>query len=367
MAGAEGGAGVTALPKSKVPESERPKTLTPADALPFDVVCDSRDREAWLRARRRTIGASEVAVILGCSPWSSLLSLWAEKTGRSERDPELDSAEWMFWGLELEDAIIAGYGKRAGRVAIPFGLLLSSTRWPWLSATPDALCTDDPEAGKRAAQITRTVGQIRTAMKRQASTKNLLHTLREQTRGWWPLQTKNIGFGAADHWVEGVPLYYRVQCLQEALVFGAPKVTGAALIAGQRLAWDDIEVESDGLLERQIVNLTRLFMRQHVELGVEPPADGSDSARRTLATLYPVHAPEKTIAFGGDLMDEADQYDRHQAEMKRLKDAVDAFANRVRQEMQDAERCVFPDGSGFTCKADVKGSRRLLRKKAKGA
>lgn len=355
-------------PAQKLPEHrDRPKTLTPvAPALPFSVVCDSRDREIWMRARRQTIGASESAIVLGCSPWSSLIELWSLKTGRSEGDPELDAAEWIFWGRELEDAIISGYGKRAGRTAIPFGLMLRSTRWPWLSATPDALVTDQPDAAARAGQITRTLGHIRTALTRRRSADNLLPRLFELTRGWWPLQTKNIGFGSAEHWAEGVPLYYRVQCAHEAMVFGTARTTGAALIAGQRLAWDDVEVELDGLLERQIVNLTRLFMRQQVELEVEPPVDGSDSARRTIAALYPVDVPEKVIALGADLMDEADVYDRNKHEAKRLKSALELFENRMRQEMQDAARCVFPDGSGFTCKANVKGSRVLLRKKAKG-
>lgn len=358
---------MTAVLKDAPALHERPKTLPPlAPALPYGVVCDSRDRETWLRARRRTIGASESAVVLGCSPWSSQLELWAEKTGRTDGKPELDGAEWAFWGNQLEDAIIGGYGKRAARTAVPFGLLLVSTRWPWLSATPDALVTDDPVAATRATAITRTLGQIRTALKKTASTKNLLQVLYSLTRGWWPLQTKNIGFGSAEHWAEGVPLYYRVQCLHEALVFAAEKVTGAALIAGQRLAWDDIEVEPDGLLERQIVNLTRLFVRQHVELEVEPPVDGSESARKTLATLYPVDKPDKTIALGGAFQDAADAYDRHKAELKRLEAALKLFENQVRQEMQDAERCVLPDGSGFTSKANKNGSRALLRKKAKG-
>lgn len=343
--------------------SERPKTLGPT--LPFSVVCDSRDRETWLRARRATIGASEAAVVLGCSPWSSLLALWAEKTGRAEGH-ELEGAEFIFWGLELEDAIIRGYGKRAGRVAVSFGLLLRSTRWPWLSATPDALVTDDKDAAQRATQITRTLGQIRTAMKKRASTANLLQVLHGLTRGWWPLQTKNIGFGSAEHWADGVPLYYRIQCLQEALVFGAEKTTGAALIAGQRLAWDDVEVDEGGLLERQIVNLTRLFMRQYVELDLEPAADASVSARETLVSLYPRHKPETTIALGGDLMEEAHRYDRLKADTKQAEKQLKLIENQLRQELQDTERCVFPDGSGFTYKTSSNGTRTLLRKQAKG-
>jgi putative phage-type endonuclease len=358
---------MTAALKTEVQTSDRPKTLTSAlSPVPFEVVCDSRDRDAWLQARRSTIGASEAAVVLGVSPWSSLLALWAEKTGRTQGNPALDSAEFMFWGLELEDAIIRGYAKRAQRVTVPFGLLLRSTRWPWMSATPDALVTDDPEAGARASQITRTLGHIRTAMKKKAKVDALLVALRDQSKGWWPLQTKNIGFGSAEHWADGVPLYYRIQCAHEALVFGAQQTTGAALIAGQRLAWDDVQVEESGLLERQIVNLSRLFMRQHVELDVEPAVDASDSARQTIAALYPRHRPEKTLALGGEVMEAAFAYDRTKQTRKEIESALKLFENQIRQEMQDAERCVFPDGSGFTCKTSSNGVRVLLRKHAKG-
>jgi putative phage-type endonuclease len=336
-----------------------------SSVLPYAVGCDSRERERWLAMRRQTIGASEAAAVLGVSPWSSLLALWAEKTGRAP-GPDLDDKEFVFWGNELEESIVRGYSKRTGRFTVPFGLLLRSTRWPWLSATPDALVTDDPKHGARATQISRTLGHIRTAMKKGASIDRLTHELVEHCEGWWPLQTKNIGFTSAEHWHEGVPLYYRIQCAQEALVFGTAKTTGAALIAGQRLAWDDVEVDESGLLERQIVNLTRLFMRQHIELGVEPAADASESARHTIAQLYPLHRPDKVLALGGDWMERADLYDVLKADNKALEEKLKRFENEVRQEMTDAERCVLPDGSGFTLKTTSRGARMLLRKKAKG-
>jgi putative phage-type endonuclease len=339
-------------------------SVAPSD-LPYTVGCDSRDRERWLAMRRQTIGASEAAAVLGVSPWSSLLALWAEKTGRAP-GPDLDGEEFVFWGNELEDRIVSGYSKRTGRATVPFGLLLRSTRWPWLSATPDALVTDDPVAARHADKLKAAIANLREALAQGCDPAQSPYAIRRLSHGWWPLQTKNIGFGSAEHWHEGVPLYYRIQCAQEALVFGATRTTGAALIAGQRLAWDDVEVDEHGLLERQIVNLSRLFMRQHIELGVEPPADASESARRTIAQLYPLHRPEKVLALGGEWMERADRYDAQKAECKALKDQLERFENEIRLEMTDAERCVLPDGSGFTLKTSSKGSRTLLRKKAKG-
>src|SRR5690606_29202656 len=41
-------------------------------------------REEWLAERRKAIGASDVAAVLGVSPWATPWEVWAEKTGRLE-------------------------------------------------------------------------------------------------------------------------------------------------------------------------------------------------------------------------------------------------------------------------------------------
>lgn len=329
--------------------------------MPYDVCASERDRATWLAARRSFIGASESAVVLGDGHFASLLELWASKTGRVQRD--IDN-ERMFWGRQLENAIVAGYAERANRCVLPFGLLLRSRAWPWMSATPDALVTDDRDAVVRVPEISRTLGWIRAALRRGRRVHKLRDELARLTAGWWPLQVKNIGYESAHDWADGVPVYYRVQCLHEALVFGASKVTGAALIAGQRLAWDDIDVDPDGQVERRIVEDTRRFMSENVEGGLEPRADGSESARRMLAMLYPVAQPGKEIALDGEMLSELGAYDASKAEIKRLSGDVAQFENAIRQAMKDAERGVFADGSGFTLKCTARGNRQLLRKHA---
>lgn len=40
------------------------------------------DRESWLQARKKQIGASEVAALAGCSPYTTPWEVWATKTGK---------------------------------------------------------------------------------------------------------------------------------------------------------------------------------------------------------------------------------------------------------------------------------------------
>ena len=42
------------------------------------------NRTDWLKARRKGIGGSDAASVLGISPWKSNVQLWEEKTGIAE-------------------------------------------------------------------------------------------------------------------------------------------------------------------------------------------------------------------------------------------------------------------------------------------
>jgi putative phage-type endonuclease len=345
--------------------------------LPFEIVCDSADRDAWLEQRRSTIGASESAIVLGQSPdsWPSPLALWAVKTGRMEAK-SLEENEAVFWGLELEGGIISGFQKRSKRTSVPFGLLLRSTRYPWLSATPDALTTDDPEAAKRAGDLAAT---IRALASRPFLRTEGVEELLQLARGWWPLQVKNIGFRSAHHWANGVPPYYTIQCTQEALVFGATRCTGAALIAGQRLAWDDVEVQPASVqvlppLAAQLVDMTRAFWDDYVLADVEPSPDASESAKHALAALYPIENPEEIKQLGLDYLELAREQDRLSAEHSRLEKRIKQIKNEIRAAMGNAAEAYFADGSGYTHRSiskqaytvDACSYRDLRRKKAKG-
>ncbi len=83
------------------------------DLRPYDVVCDVSDRDAWLESRTDGIGASEIAAVLGESPWMSPLALYASKIGAYERD--LSDSEPVYWGTKLEGAIVEAYSERTGR------------------------------------------------------------------------------------------------------------------------------------------------------------------------------------------------------------------------------------------------------------
>lgn len=77
--------------------------------------------EAWLNERRKGIGGSDAAAVLGLSKWKTPLAVWQEKRG--EIGPQPDN-EAMLWGRALEPVIRQQYAERTGRIVrVPDGII----------------------------------------------------------------------------------------------------------------------------------------------------------------------------------------------------------------------------------------------------
>ena len=62
---------------------------------------------AWLEARKRDVTSTDVAAMLGLSPYKSRLSLWMEKAGVIEPD-DLDDNPFALWGRRLQRPVAIG-------------------------------------------------------------------------------------------------------------------------------------------------------------------------------------------------------------------------------------------------------------------
>lgn len=291
----------------------------------YRTLCSSDNRAEWLEQRKHYIGASDIAAILGISPFQSAYSLWLEKTGQLEREEDPESEERMFWGLQLESAIIDGYGKRAQRPVRHVGELRVSTKWPWMAATLDG------------------------------------ETMRPRTNIWSPLEVKNQGFFMQEQWVDGVPDHYHVQVQQQMLVNGLRVGTAATLIGGQQLAWADVDL--DDIWCRRIIRAGQDFVYR-VENGIEPELDGSKSTHRALARRHPSDNGD-TVELDGELLDLTDELVSLKAESKDIESKIGEYTARLKHAIGPCSIGILPNGNKVTWKKDKRGVRtlRLPRKK----
>jgi putative phage-type endonuclease len=107
--------------------SEYATEILPADGYLSD---------EWHELRRETVSASEVAAILGLSPWVSAFDLWWEKrTGESSQA----ETQAMTRGKRREQAIREDFqDEHPELIVATVGLCRNDVR-PWQTCTPDAL------------------------------------------------------------------------------------------------------------------------------------------------------------------------------------------------------------------------------------
>ena len=206
-------------------------------------------REEWLEERRRGLGGSDAAAVLGLNPWASPLSVYLEKLGLSEPKEENRA---MRLGKRMEPVILDEYLRETGGKASLNGRLFRHPEFPEILGTPDAFREDEA------------VG----------------------------VELKWIGDRSASQWGESgtdeVPDYYHVQCAVYMAVTNRGAWDLAAIIGGRDLRI--YRLERNLALEAELLTRLRAFWRDHVLAQVPPEVDGSQEARRWIERRFPRQA-----------------------------------------------------------------------------
>jgi putative phage-type endonuclease len=89
-----------------------------------------------IEERRTGIGSSDIAAVVGASPWAGPLDIWLDKQGLAS--PFLQN-EAILWGDLLEDPIAREYARRTSQsIARPEGTIRRKDR-PWMLCHPDRI------------------------------------------------------------------------------------------------------------------------------------------------------------------------------------------------------------------------------------
>ncbi len=91
-------------------------------------------REQWLQIRRKTIGGSDAAAIVGLSHYSTPYSVWANKTGRI---PDAEDNEAMRQGRDLEEYVAKRWEEATGKSVRRCNVILYNSQYPFAHADID--------------------------------------------------------------------------------------------------------------------------------------------------------------------------------------------------------------------------------------
>lgn len=259
----------------------------------------------WFAARREGISASEIAAVLGISPWESPFSLWHRKAGTVAEQAGNDE---MRWGSRVEAAIADEWAARHPEFAVrPAGLYASAER-PWQLATPDRLVHQ--------------CGFI------------------ESPEPFAALEVKNYGSwdGWGDEGTDVIPVHYRAQVLWQLDTLGLDLGYLGASITGQPPRTFVIPYDPDD------VALMRDAAEEFLARVREGRAPGIDEHTATTTALKQLH-PDLDETDATVALDLAEEYRAACAAQKAADAAKKAVENRLRDAMGRAKWALDPAGA----------------------
>jgi len=104
--------------------------------MTFNIVDLKQGTQAWLEWRKTGITASEIAAILGLSPYKTPWAVWAEKTGLNLPE-DLSKNPFVAAGVALEDTARQLFEQTHDDILLP--VCMESTEFPFLKVSLDGL------------------------------------------------------------------------------------------------------------------------------------------------------------------------------------------------------------------------------------
>jgi len=209
---------------------------------------DAPERD-WLAARRRGIGSSDVAAIMGVAEHRTALHVWYDKR---DRLPDDDAGEAALWGRLHEDTVAREWARRNRSTVRRVGLVAGAGEWPsrsWM------LCTLDRQVGVCPLALAE-AQRARTAM-----TTGTICSLEVKTRNAF----------VSKRWRRNVPDDVLAQVVWQMAVTGYDHTHVACLIGGND--YRQYVVRRDPPLEADIVAAVADFWNRCVLGGQRPEVD----------------------------------------------------------------------------------------------
>lgn len=268
----------------------------------FSTVRQEDDESAWLKARTRGIGGSDVGAICGVSPFTSARQVYLNKTGQypDSMQPNEAAKERMHFGHMLEPIVADEYSKRSGNKVVVVNATLVHKDYPWALANVDRLIVDDDG---------RPVGI---------------------------LECKTTSEYMNDEWESGEILMSYVYQLNWYLwILGLERGAFACLVGGNKFYYYDV-FRNDELLNNTIIPAAKDFWFNNVLALKEPEMQSTDTDFAN--SLYSNVAKNSEIMLPDDETNEiARTVFECKAKIKELEKIMTEAQNRLKDRLQDNE------------------------------
>lgn len=242
------------------------------------------DRQEWLTQRRRGIGGSDAAAILGLNPWASPFDVYLDKLGLSDPKPDTEA---MRQGRDLEEYVARRFVEATGKEVKKEPRILQHPEHEWMLANVDRLVV-----GENAGLECKTTSTL---------------NIKPFRRGEYP------------------PQYY-VQCMHYMAVTGAERWYLAVLVLGREFHVFEIERDEDEI--SALIEAERQFWFEHVIKKVPPAPDGKPATTEALKQMFPGRDDLEAVV----LTDDEEKIERYLELQNKIKD-LEKEAEKLKQEI----------------------------------
>lgn len=269
-----------------------------------------------LEARKRGIGGSDIAAVLGISPYKSAFEVYEEKVNGYSKD--LSNNEAVQSGIFLEDGIAKWYENIKGVGTFKPVKMKTHSQYSFLVANPDRLI-----AGKKIG-----------------------------------IEIKNVGDRSRHLWGEDgsqlVPDYYFLQAAHYMLVLDYEAWDVVACIGGQELR--TYRFERDQEIDELIIQGASDFWHNHVEKRVEPPKDYASSGVQELIKKKFNLVSDEVVNLPDEFSDVATQWQTAKEDIKHHDNLRKELEAKLLDAIGTAGKALLADGRAFY--------RKLIERKA---
>lgn len=242
--------------------------------------------------RNTGLGGTDVAAIVGLSPYKKPWDVYADKRGLSE---PFEQTERMRIGIAQQPTIVSLFEARTGRKVTWFDKTIRHPKVSFIIGTPDGLLEEDAGFEAKTAGI-------------------------DQAWRWGVEQ-------------DDLPEEYLIQCQWYMLLTGRPRWSVAALIGGDRFVVHELAEDKD--FQSMLYERAERFWVQHIEKGIQPEFDGAESIKSYLLRMFP-RADGKIVRDATPVEYEAmREYLSLNRELKQLETAKEVCGQRLKAAIAD--------------------------------
>jgi len=247
-----------------------------------------------IKNRINSIGGSEVASVLGMSPFSTALEIWAVKTQQIE--PEDISHKWpVRLGHKFEDIVADLFCEETGLKVRRVNETLVHPRYPFLTASIDRKIVGSNEA----------------------------------------LECKSTAAWNAKNWIgDAIPDAYILQCQHYMGIAGYDRMKLACLIGNQAFQVKTIERDQK-LIDDMTAKLVHFWTEFVVPKKMPMTASANDG--EVLGRLFPQQTPGSEITFGDEMNALIENRNSLYSDAKSIESHLEKIENDIKLRMGDFE------------------------------